>query len=137
MTYKNILVAVSNDDEDSILLRKAYEIAEKFNANLTAIHIDSGLSHLYPGIYSRFSEEMFNGLKNASDRKLLERLKEFANIKLRVEQGTIPETLICLIQNDVFDLLICGHHHTFINKLMPAYRGLINRSTADLLIIPL
>lgn len=28
MTYKNILVAVSNDDEDSILLRKAYEIAE-------------------------------------------------------------------------------------------------------------
>lgn len=80
---------------------------------------------------------MFNGLKNASDRKLLERLKEFANIKLRVEQGTIPETLICLIQNDAFDLLICGHHHTFINKLMPAYRGLINRSTADLLIIPL
>ncbi|HHN9985991.1 TPA: universal stress protein [Escherichia coli] len=137
MTYKNILVAVSNDDEDSILLRKAYEIAEKFNANLTAIHIDSGLSHLYPGIYSRFSEEMFNGLKNASDRKLLERLKEFANIKLRVEQGTIPETLICLIQNNAFDLLICGHHHTFINKLMPAYRGLINRSTADLLIIPL
>ncbi|MDO3872079.1 universal stress protein [Salmonella enterica] len=137
MTYKNILVAVSNNDEDNLLLRKAYEIARKFNAHLTAIHVDDGLSHLYPGVYSQFSEEMFDGLKNASDRRLFERLKEFTGIRLRVEQGTMPETLISLVQKDGFDLLICGHHHTFINRLMPAYRGLINKSTADLLIIPL
>lgn len=137
MTYKNILVAVSNDDEDSILLKKAYKIAKNFNASLTAIHIDGGLSHLYPGVYSQFSEEMFDGLKNASDRRLFDRLKGLANIKLRIEQGTMPETLISLIQKDEFDLLICGHHHTFINKLIPAYRGLINKTAADLLIIPL
>ncbi|EFD0574537.1 universal stress protein UspD, partial [Escherichia coli] len=40
MTYKNILVAVSNNDEDNILLKKAYEMAKNFNAGLTAIHID-------------------------------------------------------------------------------------------------
>lgn len=137
MTYKNILVAVSNNDEDNILLKKAYEMAKNFNASLTAIHIDDGLSHLYPGVYSHFSEDMFDGLKNASDRRLFKRLKGFAGIKLRVEQGTIPETLISLVQKEGFDLLICGHHHTFINRLMPAYRGLINKSTADLLIIPL
>ncbi|WP_218073315.1 universal stress protein [Escherichia coli] len=137
MTYKNILVAVSNNDEDNILLKKAYEMAKNFNASLTAIHIDDGLSHLYPGVYSHFSEEMFDGLKNASDRRLFERLKGFAGIKLRVEQGTMPETLISLVQKEGFDLLICGHHHTFINRLMPAYRGLINKSAADLLIIPL
>lgn len=137
MTYKNILVAVSNNDEDNILLRKAYEMAKNFNASLTAIHVDDGLSHLYPGVYSHFSEEMFDGLKNASDRRLFERLKGFTGIKLRVEQGTMPETLISLVQKDGCDLLICGHHHTFINRLMPAYRGLINKSPADLLIIPL
>lgn len=137
MTYKNILVAVSNNDEDNILLRKAYEIAKNNNASLTAVHIDDGLSHLYPGVYSQFSEEIFDGLRNASDRRLFNRLKDFENIKLRVVQGTIPETLLSLIQEEEFDLLICGHHHTFINKLMPAYGGLINKSTADLLIIPL
>lgn len=137
MTYKNILVAVSNNDEDNILLKKAYEMAKNFNAGLTAIHIDEGLSHLYPGVYSHFSEEMFDGLKNASDRRLVDRLKDFKNIRLRIEQGTIPETLLSLVQEEGFDLLICGHHHTFINRLMPAYRGLINKSAADLLIIPL
>lgn len=137
MTYKNILVAVSNNDEDNTLLKKAYEMAKNFNAGLTAIHIDEGLSHLYPGVYSHFSEEMFDGLKNASDRRLVDRLKDFKNIRLRIEQGTIPETLLSLVQEEGFDLLICGHHHTFINRLMPAYRGLINKSAADLLIIPL
>ncbi|MEB6547338.1 universal stress protein UspD, partial [Escherichia coli] len=76
-------------------------------------------------------------LKNASDRRLFDRLKDFKNIRLRIEQGTIPETLLSLVQEEGFDLLICGHHHTFINRLMPAYRGLINKSPADLLIIPL
>ena len=137
MTYKNILVAVSNNDEDNTLLKKAYEMAKNFNAGLTVIHIDEGLSHLYPGVYSHFSEEMFDGLKNASDRRLVDRLKDFKNIRLRIEQGTIPETLLSLVQEEGFDLLICGHHHTFINRLMPAYRGLINKSAADLLIIPL
>ncbi|EPD0991239.1 universal stress protein [Escherichia coli] len=137
MTYKNILVAVSNNDEDNILLKKAYEMAKNFNASLTAIHINDGLNHLYPGVYSHFSEEMFDGLKNASDRRLFDRLKDFKNIRLRIEQGTIPETLLNLIQKEGFDLLICGHHHTFINRLMPAYRGLINKSSADLLVIPL
>ncbi len=137
MTYKNILVAVSNNDEDDILLRKAYETAKNFNARLTAIHIDDGLSHLYPGVYSHFSGEMFDGLKNASDRRLFERLKGFAGITLRVEQGTMPETLLSLVQEEGVDLLVCGHHHSFINRLMPAYRGLINKSAAGLLIIPL
>ncbi|MII49932.1 universal stress protein UspD [Salmonella enterica subsp. enterica serovar Bredeney] len=137
MGYKNILVAVSNNDEDSVILRKAYETAKNFNASLTAVHIDDALSRLYPGVYSHFSEDIFDGLRSASDRRLFERLKGFSGIKLRVEQGTMPETLISLIQKDGYDLLICGHHHSFINRLMPAYRGLINKATADLLIIPL
>lgn len=137
MTYKNILVAVSNNDEDNILLRKSSEIAKKFNARLTAVHIDDELSYLYSGVYSQFSEDMLEGLKNDTDRMFFDRLKSFSNMMLRIEQGTMPETLISLVEKEGFDLLICGHHHNFINRLMPAYRGIINKSTADLLIIPL
>lgn len=137
MIYKNILVAVSNSDEDDILLRKSSEIAKKFNASLTAVHIDDELSYLYSGVYSQFSEEMLEDLKNDEDRIFFDRLKNYSNITLRIEQGTMPETLINLVEKEGFDLLICGHHHNFINRLMPAYRGIINKSKADLLIIPL
>lgn len=73
MGYKNILVAVSNNDEDSVILRKAYETAKNFNASLTAVHIDDALSRLYPDVYSHFSEDIFDGLRSASDRRLFER----------------------------------------------------------------
>lgn len=137
MTYKSIMVAVSNDDSDHFLADKAFEIASMNNARLTVIHIDNGLKNLFPGVHSHFSDEIISGLKNASDRKLISSLQGRKNVKLRIEQGTLPETLLEAMQKESCDLLICGHHHTFINRLMPVYRGIINKLRADLLIIPL
>ncbi len=48
----------------------------------------------------------------------------------------MPETLLEIMQKEQCDLLVCGHHHSFINRLMPAYRGMINKMSADLLIVP-
>ena len=45
----------------------------------------------------------------------------------------MPETLLEIMQKEQCDLLVCGHHHSFINRLMPAYRGMINKLSADLL----
>ncbi|ECR1919591.1 universal stress protein UspD, partial [Salmonella enterica subsp. enterica] len=42
-----------------------------------------------------------------------------------------------VVQQEGCDLLICGHHHSFLNRLMPFYRGIISRMTTDLLIVPL
>ncbi|RIH47240.1 hypothetical protein UQ69_14335, partial [Shigella sonnei] len=53
-----------------------------------------------------------------------------------LERGEMPETLLEIMQKEQCDLLVCGHHHSFINRLMPAYRGMINKMSADLLIVP-
>lgn len=48
-----------------------------------------------------------------------------AEDKLRIERGEMPETLLEIMQKEQCDLLVRGHHHSFINRLMPAYRGMI------------
>lgn len=138
MAYKHIAVAVSGNEEDAILVNKALEIARHNDAHLTLIHIDDGLSELYPGVYFPETEDILLLLKNNTDNKLYKMTKniQWPKTKLRIEQGEMPESLVKVIQHEQCDLLICGHHHSFINRLMPAYRGVINKSTADLLIVP-
>lgn len=51
MAYKHIGVAISGNEEDALLVNKALELARHNDAHLTLIHIDDGLSELYPGIY--------------------------------------------------------------------------------------
>ena len=119
MAYKHIGVAISGNEEDALLVNKALELARHNDAHLTLIHIDDGLSELYPGIYFPATEDILQLLK-----------------KLRIERGEMPETLLEIMQKEQCDLLVCGHHHSFINRLMPAYRGMINKMSADLLIVP-
>ena len=73
-----------------------------------------------------------------SDNKLYKLTKniQWPKTKLRIERGEMPETLLEIMQKEQCDLLVCGHHHSFINRLMPAYRGMINKMSADLLIVP-
>ena len=105
MAYKHIGVAISGNEEDALLVNKALELARHNDAHLTLIHIDDGLSELYPGIYFPATEDILQLLKNKSDNKLYKMTKNI-------------------------------HHHSFINRLMPAYRGMINKLSADLLIVP-
>ena len=130
MAYKHIGVAISGNEEDALLVNKALELARHNDAHLTLIHIDDGLSELYPGIYFPATEDILQLLKNKSDNKL------YKLTKLRIERGEMPETLLEIMQKEQCDLLVCGHHHSFINRLMPAYRGMINKLSADLLIVP-
>ena len=48
MAYKHIGVAISGNEEDALLVNKALELARHNDAHLTLIHIDDGLSELYP-----------------------------------------------------------------------------------------
>ena len=120
MAYKHIGVAISGNEEDALLVNKALELARHNDAHLTLIHIDDGLSELYPGIYFPATEDILQLLKNKSDNKLYKLTKNIQWPKTKLQ---------C-------DLLVCGHHHSFINRLMPAYRGMINKLSADLLIVP-
>ena len=155
MAYKHIGVAISGNEEDALLVNKALELARHNDAHLTLIHIDDGLSELYPGIYFPATEDILQLLKNKSDNKLYKLTKniQWPKTKLRIERGEMPETLLeimqkepkafiagnlsnVIMQKEQCDLLVCGHHHSFINRLMPAYRGMINKMSADLLIVP-
>ncbi|EEQ2187172.1 universal stress protein UspD [Escherichia coli] len=138
MAYKHIGVAISGNEEDALLVNKALELARHSDAHLTLIHIDDGLSELYPGIYFPATEDILQLLKNKSDNKLYKLTKniQWPKTKLRIERGEMPETLLEIMQKEQCDLLVCGHHHSFINRLMPAYRGMINKMSADLLIVP-
>src|SRR5699024_12024878 len=84
------------------------------------------------------TEDILQLLKNKSDNKLYKLTKniQWPKTKLRIERGEMPETLLEIMQKEQCDLLVCGHHHSFINRLMPAYRGMINKLSADLLIVP-
>ena len=131
MAYKHIGVAISGNEEDALLVNKALELARHNDAHLTLIHIDDGLSELYPGIYFPATEDILQLLKNKSDNKLYKLTKNIQWPKTK-----LPETLLEIMQKEQCDLLVCGHHHSFINRLMPAYRGMINKLSADLLIVP-
>jgi len=42
-----------------------------------------------------------------------------------------------IIADKGFDLLICGHHHDFVSKLVSYSRHLINKSPIDILVVPI
>ncbi|MFV2484195.1 universal stress protein UspD, partial [Escherichia coli] len=73
--------------------------------------------------------------KIKADNKLYKLPKhiQWPKTKLRIERGEMPETLREIMQKEQCDLHVCGHHHSFINRLMPADRGMINKMSADLL----
>ena len=90
---------------------------------------------LKPGDKARSAVSM---LRKSRINKLYKLTKniQWPKTKLRIERGEMPETLLEIMQKEQCDLLVCGHHHSFINRLMPAYRGMINKMSADLLIVP-
>ncbi len=102
MAYKHIGVAISGNEEDALLVNKALELARHNDAHLTLIHIDDGLSELYPGIYFPATEDILQLLKNKSDNKLYKLTKniQWPKTKLRIERGEMPETLLEIMQKE-------------------------------------
>lgn len=99
MAYKHIGVAISGNEEDALLVNKALELARHNDAHLTLIHIDDGLSELYPASTS-CTEDILQLLKNKSDNKLYKLTKniQWPKTKLRIERGEMPETLLEIMQ---------------------------------------
>ncbi|ELO0595409.1 TPA: universal stress protein [Salmonella enterica subsp. enterica serovar Muenchen] len=139
MPYKHIAVAVSNTPEDNILVNRALLVAGQGQSRLTLIHVDDELAELYSGVYGADTGKIISELENSQMEHLQQLVEntEWPELRLKVVRGEMPETLLEEIDNERCDLLICGHHHTFLNRLMPVYRGLVNKARADLLIVPL
>ena len=139
MSYKKVAVAVSGCEDDLILLKTSLNFIQPDIAVLVLIHISDGLNELYSGIYTASAEDVINSV-NESQIEYLESLAnkiQWPRKKVIVAQGPVSETLANIVQDENCDILICGHHSDFLNRLLPVYRGLVNKITADLLIINL
>ncbi|MGG5964185.1 universal stress protein [Salmonella enterica] len=138
MSYKHITVAVSNTPEDYTLVNRALLVAGQNQTRLTLIHIDDELAELYSGVYGTDTAQIISELENSQMEHLQQLVKNtvWPGLQLKVVRGELPGTLLEIINEEHCDLLICGHHHSFLNRMLPVYRGLINKVRADLLIVP-
>lgn len=101
MGLRKILVATDLSDRSDRALLRASQIARSHGAGLTAVSI---VDESYPG-------KIVEGLARKIEAHL-EEMAQAADLKpeIRVLVGDVPETLLTLINNSDFDLVVLGRH---------------------------
>ena len=139
MIYKNIAVAVAGQDDDIFLINRARALAEQNDACLTIIHIDDIKDKIGHGIYMPSCEDVIHGIRTHNREYIQKLASDICNkkLKIRIVPGEMPSSLVEVVNEEQCDLLICGHHQSFIHKLLPSCRELINSLSVNILVIPL
>lgn len=139
MIYRNIAVAVAGQDDDIVLINRAHALAEQNNAYLTIIHIDDIKEKMGHGIYISSCEDVICGIRTHNREYIQKLASDICNkkLKIRIVPGEMPSSLVEVVNEEKCDLLICGHHQSFIHKLLPSCRELINSLPVNILVIPL
>ena len=137
--YKHILVAVDLSEESLVLLRKGANIAEKFGAKLSLIHVDVNFSDLYPGLIDI-------NMSSVQDSVIAETSKALNDLAGQITYpvteklngtGDFSQVLEEAVDKHDVDLLITGHHQDFWSKFMSSTRQLMNSVKVDMLVVPL
>ena len=137
--YKHILVAVDLSEESLVLLRKGANIAEKFGAKLSLIHVDVNFSDLYTGLIDI-------NMSSVPDSVIAETSKALNDLAGQITYpvteklngtGDFSQVLEEAVDKHDVDLLITGHHQDFWSKFMSSTRQLMNSVKVDMLVVPL
>ena len=137
--YKHILVAVDLSEESLVLLRKGANIAEKFGAKLSLIHVDVNFSDLYTGLIDI-------NMSSVQDSVIAETSKGLNDLAGQITYpvteklngtGDFSQVLEEAVDKHDVDLLITGHHQDFWSKFMSSTRQLMNSVKVDMLVVPL
>ena len=137
--YKHVLVAVDLSEESLVLLRKGANIAEKFGAKLSLIHVDVNFSDLYTGLIDI-------NMSSVQDSVIAETSKALNDLAGQITYpvteklngtGDFSQVLEEAVDKHVVDLLITGHHQDFWSKFMSSTRQLMNSVKVDMLVVPL
>ena len=151
MSYKHLLVAVDLSKSSDVLISKAVTLAKGSDAKLSLIYVDSNYVSNYMGLSNA------GGVSNATLGSLVPKLVPVdasngthqEELQALAEQAGYPVTNALVVMGDLnnklnltvkemeVDLLICGHHHSFWNRLVSSVRQLVNTSVTDLLIVQL
>ncbi len=142
---KNILVAIDFDENEQLLIDKAFQLAEAFHSKIWLVHIAAP----DPYFVGYDVGPQYIRDSRASELRKEHRLLQEYTAKLR-EKGVSAEGL--LIQGSTIemvieeskklniDLIIVGHHeHTFIYKTFvgSVSENIVKKSKIPVLIIPL
>lgn len=139
MKYQHILVALELEEESKLLIDKAVSFAGLVNADVSLVHIDGTKGEIYKQLIDIQSEPGQKPLDEHAN-KMLKELQQYCDYPLKhfyVGTGDLSTKLEDLIASDNYDLLICGHHHDFVSKIVSYSRHLINKSPIDILVVPI
>ena len=137
--YKHVLVAIDLSEESLVLLRKGANIAEKFGAKLSLIHVDVNFSDLYTGLIDI-------NMSSVQDSVIAETSKALNDLAGQITYpvteklngtGDFSQVLEEAVDKHDVDLLITGHHQDFWSKFMSSTRQLMNSVKVDMLVVPL
>ncbi|MCG3722985.1 universal stress global response regulator UspA [Vibrio cincinnatiensis] len=139
MTYQHILVALDLSDDSKLLIDKAISFAKLLNAEISLIHIDGAIGEIYPDLVDIQANPDHRPLTEHSNKRLRE-LQKYTDFPIKhfyVGTGDLSNKLEKTISDNGFDLLICGHHHDLVSRVLSYSRSLINHSPIDILVVPM
>lgn len=139
MKYQHILVAIELSDDSKPLIDKAVSFARLVDAKVSLIHIDGTVGEIYKELIDIQTGPNLKPLNDRSNKALrsLQQYSDFPLTHFYVGTGDLSDKLHDVIHDNGFDLLICGHHHDFVSKLVSYSRHLINKSPIDILVVPI
>lgn len=137
--YKHVLVAVDLSEESLVLLRKGANIAEKFGAKLSLIHVDVNFSDLYTGLIDINMSSVQDSVIAETSKALNDLARQITYPVTEKLNGTgdFSQVLEEAVDKHDVDLLITGHHQDFWSKFMSSTRQLMNSVKVDMLVVPL
>lgn len=139
MKYQNILVALELSEDSKVLIERAVGLAELTGADVSFVHIDGSVGEVYSELMDIKADPTLKPLNEAGNQQL-QNLLEHTNFPIKhflVGTGDLSNKLEETIASNQFDLLICGHHHSFWSHIVSYSRNLINHSSIDILVVPI
>ncbi|SMG35163.1 Nucleotide-binding universal stress protein, UspA family [Marivirga sericea] len=142
---KNILVSLDFNEQEKLLLDKAYELGAAFKAKIWIVHIAAPEpDFLGYGVGPQYIRAM-RASELRDEHKLLQKyteklLSKGVEAEALLVQGATVEMVIKEAQKLKADLIIAGHHdHNFLYKafMESVSAGIIKNSKIPLLLVPL
>ncbi|MEH6533652.1 MAG: universal stress protein [Photobacterium frigidiphilum] len=125
MSYKHILVAVDLSQSSQIVIDKAISLAKGANCKLSFVFVDVDKVVLAQKEKLTLQKEL-QTLADQSDYPITDTLVVIGDLHIKLS-GIVKEM-------DV-DLVVCGHHHTFLSRLFSSVPKLANAVETDLLVV--
>jgi universal stress protein A len=125
MSYKHILVAVDLSQSSQIVIDKAISLAKGANCKLSFVFVDVDKVVLAQKEKLTLQKEL-QTLADQSDYPITDTLVVIGDLHIKLS-GIVKEMDI--------DLVVCGHHHTFLSRLFSSVPKLANAVETDLLVV--